>query len=157
MTKTPLIYNVSYFDLGVWSFVLTRLCPPNSPKATRLPHCEYMADGTKIIAHWLFIVIIHSMLSAMQQIGYDLQIRFDNTLSFAKCFLFVGSPAHALSEKRKGEEAFCYQSRLRLSTRGNFAVSTNICAVAWRIAETCSDEYPACFINVSAVLSGFYI
>jgi len=69
------------------------------------------------------------MLSAMQQVGYDLQIWFDNTLSFAKCFLFVGSPAHALSEKKKGKEAFYYQNRLRLMTGGNFAVITNICAV----------------------------
>jgi len=50
---------------------------------------------TIIIAHPVFIVrpryllcFIHSMLSVMQQIDYDLQIRFDDRPSFAICFFF---------------------------------------------------------------------
>jgi len=63
------------------------------------PYCECMADVTVITVHRMFIVIPHyllffinSVLSAMQQIGYDLQMWF--ACSFAKC-IFVSS-AHAL-------------------------------------------------------------
>jgi len=49
-----------------------------------------MADVTKIMLNRVLIVIcsIHCMLSAMQQIGYDLQKWFDHRLSLAKCFFF---------------------------------------------------------------------
>jgi len=70
-----------------------------------------MAAVTRIILHRVpigrpryLLYFIYSMVSTMQQIGYDLQIWFDCRISFAKYF-FVSS-AHVLFEKREKEEAF---------------------------------------------------
>jgi len=75
------------------------------------PYYEYMADVPTIIVHRMFIVkprylfyLIHSMLSAMQRIGYDLQTGFI-TDSASRIVLFVSS-ALALFENKKGQETF---------------------------------------------------
>ena len=49
------------------------------------------------------IDFIHSMLSVMQQIGYDLSVLFDYRLSFAKCFFhFISTSAIWKVERRWG-------------------------------------------------------
>jgi len=66
-----------------------------------------MADVTIIIAHRLFIVkpryllyFSHNMFSAMQQIGYDLQIWCAYRLTFAKCFFRSINTCTIWKEKR---------------------------------------------------------
>jgi len=69
-----------------------------------------MADVTITMLHQKFIVrsrylvyITHSVLSAMQQIGYDLQTWLDYRLSVAKCFFrFISTCATLKEEKRRG-------------------------------------------------------
>jgi len=51
LTKTPLIYSISYFNLGGWKFLFKGLTTPKSPMATR-PSPEQLNDeGTLEIAH----------------------------------------------------------------------------------------------------------
>jgi len=109
------------------------------------PYCECMADVTIIIIHRVFSVkpryllyFIHSMLSAMQQIGNDPQMWFDDTLSFAKCFFSFRQ--HRRYFKRKKVAFYLLVELFRLMTGGNFTVCTNIRAVAWKVARTCSEN-----------------
>ena len=75
------------------------------------PYCECMVNVTINIVNQVFVVglryllyFVHSMLSVMRQIGYNLQITCDYRLSFAKYFLI--SSAHVLFERGRNNEAF---------------------------------------------------
>jgi len=46
-----------------------------------------------IAQYLLYFIHIHSMLSAMQQMGYDLQLWYDYRLSFAIFFFRLISPS----------------------------------------------------------------
>jgi len=70
-----------------------------------------MVNVTINIVNQVFVVglryllyFVHSMLSVMRQIGYNLQITCDYRLSFAKYFLI--SSAHVLFERGRNNEAF---------------------------------------------------
>jgi len=50
LTKTPLIYSISYFNLGAGSFVCG-LIAPKPPMATRLGPEQLNDEGVLEIAH----------------------------------------------------------------------------------------------------------
>ena len=85
------------------------------------------------------LYFIHSTPTAIQQIGYDLQMWFNNRLSLAKCFLF-SFHRHALFEKSKEGVFFC--GRVIYDWWGNFTVGTNICAVAIGVGRIFLTEGP---------------
>jgi len=64
-----------------------------------------------IVRSRYLLCFIHSMLSAMQQIGYDFQICYDYRLNFAECCLPFISTCAIWKEEKRG---FCQQSHLWL-------------------------------------------
>jgi len=77
------------------------------------------------------------MLSAMQQIGYDLQIWFDYRFSFVKCFLcFIGTSAIWKEERRGFFLAKSFAKREKLE-RLKFAILFTIIDEFWAKKDKC--------------------